>query len=698
MKFSARLDKTIKQSEGKQKISKIQLNQDIEHLMYLSFKQAEESQEKFIYPRNILMGLTLLKHSSLERLFYLFNIEKLDLVQALILGRFKRRLARLSRLPGRLEEAVRFRKGIRHRVMNRAWTARPTPTLDRYGLDLTSLARAEKIGFLIGHQKEYQQLVEAISTSPTRAVILIGEPGTGKSALINHLAYQIVKDRVPPLLFDKRLVRLDISRLVSNAEPGEISHRLNSIINEIILAGNVILYIPDIDNLVKTSGKLYLSAIDILLPAIKAGSFPVIGSTYPREYRQFIEPQSDFASAFRKIRVEEISPETALKILMFDSVILENKYKVGINYQALKAAVNLSYRYLRPEPLPGIAEQILREALEQAIKSGKKVVEREDVITVIEKRTNIPIHEVSEVEAEQLLNLEKLIHQTYVNQNEAVSAVSRVLKEYRSGLRKRTGPIAVFLFLGPTGVGKTYLCKILAKIQFGREELIRFDMSEYQTQKDIYRLIGSPDGKVRGRLTELVSKTPYSLILLDEFEKTHPDLLNLFLQVFDEGRLTDALGRTVDFKNTIIIATSNAGSNFIQEQLQQGKKVEQFKDELKKRLTRYFKPELINRFSDIIVFRTLTMEDIKTITKLQLNQFAKELEKNQGITFLYSSQVVDRISKLGFDPAYGARPISRVISEKIRGVLAEKILKKEIGRGNTVKVELIGNRFEFIVK
>ena len=296
------------------------------------------------------------------------------------------------------------------------------------------------------------------------------------------------------------------------------------------------------------------------------------------------------------------------------------------------------------------------------------------------------------------MNLESLIHERLIDQEEAVKAVSRALREYRSGLSRKGGPIASFLFVGPTGVGKTELSKILANIQFGsKDAMIRFDMSEYQEKQSISRFIGSPDGSTSGALTDAVIQKPYSLVLLDEFEKAHPDILNLFLQVFDDGRLSDNTGRIADFQNTIIIATSNANSNFIKESIDAGKTIAEISDVLKKKLTEYFRPELINRFSGIILFKNLSQSDIISVAGLLLKELADDLKENQNIYISFSTEAVEKIAEWGYDPAFGARPLRGVISEKIRSVLAEMILKDEIIRGKSININLKGEDLEFAV-
>lgn len=697
--FQERIDSSIeKDLKEKNNNFKSDLINKIENLSKIAFSISLEADEKFIEPRVFFSALNFINDEKINQIFNFFSISANDLQNSLIFGRFRRSFGWWSGVPQTLGSFAFHPRKIRHRIMNRAWTSRPTPTLDLYSNDFTDLAREEKIGFLIGHEKEYDRMVDILSRSTKPNVLLVGEAGSGKEAMIAHLAFEIIKDKVPSPLFDKRLVDLHIGNLISGASPDEVSKRINKIIEEINLAGNILLCIPDIHNLTKTSGPQYINAADILIPFITTDQFPLIGVSFPREFKEFIESQSNFASSFEVIRVEEINENDATRILTYDSVILEKQYKVIISFGAVKQAVILAHKYFRNKLLPGSAEDLLKEALADATQKGDKVLQADDIITVAERKTNVPIHRAGKEEVEKLLNLESIIHEKLIDQEQAVKAVSRSLREYRSGLSRKGGPIAVFLFVGPTGVGKTELSKILTKVQFGSENLmIRFDMSEYQDKQSIVRFIGSPDGKIAGSLTESILQKPYSLILLDEFEKTNPDILNLFLQVFDEGRLTDGIGRVIDFTNTIIIATSNAHSEFIKKNIEAGKKIEEISEELKRKLTDYFRPELINRFSDIIVFKSLSRDDTEAITRLQLKDLIKTVEEVQGVYLLFGEEAIKKIASLGYDPVFGARPLRGVISEKLRAVLAEKILKGEIVKGSSVNVILVGDGLNFVV-
>ncbi len=668
----------------------------ISNLTLLAYQSALDTNEKFIEPRNFLAALTNVNDPALKTLFNLFNINTADVQVATIFGRFRHSFGRLRFLPTVLGGFAQRPRFLRHRVMNRAWTARPTPTLDRFSTDLTDLAHDEKIGLLVGHEKEFEELLQVISRPGKPNVILVGEPGVGKSSIIAHLAFRMVKDEVPPVLFDKRLVSLQVSQLVADATGEMLSGRLQKITEEILLAGNIILFVPNMHDLFRTAEAKAMNAIDVILPVIKNNSIPVIGDTYSREFKQYIEPRSDFLEQFEVVHIDEISEDETVRFLTYQSLMFEGEYGIFITYRAIREAAVLAHRYLRGKPLPGSATDLLKMALVNVSEAKGKVLDAEIVAGVAEKMTRIPIQRAGKQEVQKLLNLEDFIHENFVNQDVAVRSVSRALREYRSGLTRQGGPIASFLFVGPTGVGKTELAKMLAKIQFGSKEAMqRFDMSEYQDKMSTFRLIGNPDGSKTGALTDAVLENPYTLILLDEFEKANPDILNLFLQVFDDGRLTDSLGRTADFQNTIIIATSNAHSEFIKEETEKGRPGEEIADDLKKKLTDYFKPELINRFSDVIVFRNLDKNEIGSVTKLLMQDLAGLVSDTNGITLSWDDAVVEKLADLGYSPIFGARPLRQAIADQIRSVLADKILKEEIGRGDKVQVSFENNAFVF---
>ena len=695
--FEHKIDEEIEKYRKANPYTRQELLVRIHALAKIAFLDAYANGDRYVALNDLFAGLSSVDDAAVRRVLYLFSLNTEDLQKALIFSRYRQRFSWLSTIPSTLGGFART--GARHRIMNRAWTARPTPTLDRFSDDLTDLAREQRIGFLIGHQQEYDTIVNVLSRATKQNVLLVGEPGSGKESIISHLAFNIVKDKVPDPLFDKRLVSLSIGELVSGAGPEEISQRVSAVVSEIVAAKNIILYIPDIHNLFKTNGEGFMDVATLMLPAIASDAFQVIGSTYGKEMKTEIESHTDFLNAFEPVRIEEISEDDAIRLLIYSGIILERQYKVVISFEAIKAAVSIAHKYFKQKLLPASAEDLLKEALADATQRGEKLLTDELVVAVAERKVNVPIHRATKEEAEKLLNLEEVIHKDLIDQEQAVTAVSRALRQYRSGLARSSGPIATFLFVGPTGVGKTELAKILAKTQFGSDQMmLRFDMSEYQDKQSIFRFIGTPDGKMSGTLTESVIQKPYSLILLDEFEKAHPDVLNLFLQVFDDGRITDNVGRVVDFQNTIVIATSNANSEFIKESVEAGKTIEDIKDKFKKKLTGYFRPELLNRFSDVIIFKNLSVDDTVAIARMQLQKMAKTLEEEQGIALDIDDAVVRYLANIGYDPMFGARPLRTVISDRIKSQLAEMILRNELRKGSHLRLTLEGEEVRFITQ
>ncbi len=691
-----KIDSALK--ENKMDGTKESLLKAIESLAIIAYENAVTTGEKFVHSRNFFVALSQIGDASVAKIFELFELSTPGLQEAVIFGRWNRTLFGLKGLPHALGGFVSRPRIVKKRIMNRAWTARPTPTLDAYSTDLTDLARMGEAGFLIGHEKEFDTMLQIISRPGKPNALLVGEPGSGKSAIIEHLAYRMVKDDVPSVLFDKRLISLDVGSVISDATSEALAGRLERIATEIVRAGNIVLYIPNIHNLFRTGSQKAMNAIDILFPLVKDNGIPVVADTYPREFKQYVEPRTDFLEQFQVLNIEEISESDSLRYLVYSSLLLEKQFGIFITFRALEKAVYLAHRYFHDTMLPGNAEDLLKRALVSAKDDKKKTLTVDDVVAVAEAQSKIPISQAKEIEAEKLLNLEQIIHERLVNQEAAVKSVSQSLREYRSGLARKGGPIATFLFVGPTGVGKTELAKILADIQFGSKDfMLRFDMSEYQDKQSIFRFIGTPDGEKSGALTDAVLKAPYSLVLLDEFEKAHPDILNLFLQVFDDGRLTDNLGHTVDFQNTIIIATSNAHSELIKSEIEAGKQPAEIVEELKKRLVDYFKPELINRFSDIIVFRSLNPDEIYVVAKYLVKEVVGTLRETQGIDLVVDDSALRKIAALGFSPVFGARPLRQVVSEKVRSALAEKILRREISRGDTLSVAFVNNDFSWTV-
>lgn len=575
-------------------------------------------------------------------------------------------------------------------VMNKAFTAVATPFLDQYGQDMTAMAKSGYFSLCVEREKEMKQIFQALE-SRKNGIVLVGESGTGKNAIVEGIAQLMVEEDVPEVLKDKRLISLNIGSLVGGEEMG-VETKLKIIINEIIRAGNIILFIDSISNIVgvkSLSGEMDIS--EMLASYLGKNYFVLFSTCAPEDYQ--VLKNSSLSNILEKIIIEEPKGNQAILILESKIGFLENHHQVYFSYKAISQAVELSSKYLPDKCLPEKGVSLLEEAAVYVSKlRGKNsFVKKEDIAYLLSRKTKIPLTKITEKESEKLLNLETRIHQRIIGQEEAVKAVSDALRRARTELRDAKRPIANLLFLGPTGVGKTELAKAISEIYFGSEkQMIRLDMSEYQEKISTYRLIGSPmgaSGERIGYLTEAVKKQPFSLLLLDEIEKAHHDILNLFLQVMEDGRLTDGVGKTVDFTNVILIGTSNAGSNFIQEKIKENKSVEEIKNGLlNKELKSYFLPEFLNRFDETIVFKPLTLKEIKQIAHLLLAGLQKQLF-DKGITLQATDEAVEELSELGYDPVFGARPLRRVIQERVNNALANYLLKGDLKRRDIAVLE-----------
>lgn len=565
--------------------------------------------------------------------------------------------------------------------MNRSMTAIATPFLDSVSEDLTRAAVYGQTSLLVGRDTEMATIVRAIEGG-NQSVVLVGQPGVGKGALIDGLADLMVEERVPAVLQDKRLMRLSVPHIVSAQGGTGADERFLYALNQVAQAGNVILVIENIHELVGEGSGVDLSSI--LASELGRGYTFVIATTTPQAYAEVVE-RSVVAPKLQKINIEEPSRNDAIRVLESKVGGIENQHSVIFTYGALAAAVDLSSRYMHDGALPEKAIEVIKEVALVVSKRGQSPawVRKEDVAALIGERTKIPVTEVTQGEGEKLLHLEERVHERVIGQEPAVKAVASALRRARTELRSGKRPIANFLFLGPTGVGKTELAKATAEVYFGDEQaMVRFDMSEYQDQNSITRLIGG-NGQA-GLLTEAVRKNPFCLLLLDELEKANPDILNLFLQVMDDGRLTDGLGRTVDFTNVILIATSNAGTQFIQDQVAAGTSLIAIKNELLERELRpVYKPEFLNRFDDVIVFAPLTREDVVAIAYLSIVKVVERL-KAKGITFTITDAAIHELAEQGYDPKFGARPLRRVIQEKVENPLADYLLTGQVGRRDTL--------------
>ncbi len=652
--------------------------------------------------------------------------------------------------------------------------ASKTPTLDQLGIDLTEAARAGKLDPVIGRAKEQQRVIQILSRRRKNNPVLIGEAGVGKTAIAEAIAHRVASGDIPDTLRGKRLVTLDIGALVAGTKyRGEFEERLKKVIAEIKQAGNVMLFIDEIHTLVGAgAAEGAVDASSLLKPALARGELQCIGATTAAEYRKYVEKDAALERRFGAILVEEPTIEETVEILKGIKSRYEEYHHLSITEAALKAAANLAARYIPdrflpdkaidlideassrvrienmtpPLPIADLQKQldILRTEKEQSIgaqqyeyaaelrdremkleeriskskqewkddRSGAKIeVGEEDIAEVVSMWTGVPVTKLASDETTRLLEMEKVLHERIVGQDEAIELIAKAVRRARAGLKDPRRPIGVFIFLGPTGVGKTELVRALAEFMFGSEDaLVRLDMSEYMEKHSVSRLMGAPPGYIGfeegGQLTEAVRSKSYACILLDEIEKAHVDVFNILLQIFDDGHLTDAKGKRVDFRNTIIIMTSNIGAETIRkegtigfvsrsdEAHVQKLSYEKMRDKLLDEMKKSFRPEFINRLDGTVVFHALTKEDIVKIVDLMIGQVQKQL-KEQDIGFEVSQEVRELLAEKGYDPQFGARPLRRTIQTMIEDPLSEKILQGQFGIGDTMYLEREGDEIMF---
>ncbi|MFF2450242.1 ATP-dependent protease ATP-binding subunit ClpC [Neobacillus sp. NPDC058068] len=645
-----------------------------------------------------------------------------------------------------------------------------TPTLDSLARDLTAIAREGSLDPVIGRSKEIQRVIEVLSRRTKNNPVLIGEPGVGKTAIAEGLAQQIVNNEIPEILRDKRVMTLDMGTVVAGTKyRGEFEDRLKKVMDEIRQAGNIILFIDELHTLIGAGGaEGAIDASNILKPSLARGELQCIGATTLDEYRKYIEKDAALERRFQPIRVDEPTAEESIQILEGLRDRYEAHHRVSITDEAIQAAVKLSDRYISDRFLPDKAidlideagskvrlrsyttppnlkelevkleevrkekdsavqsqefekaaslrdtEQRLREQLEETKKTWKEKqgkenneVTVEDIASVVSSWTGVPVSKLAETETAKLLNLEEILHSRIIGQEEAVKAVSKAVRRARAGLKDPKRPIGSFVFLGPTGVGKTELARALAEAMFGDEDaMIRIDMSEYMEKHSTSRLVGSPPGYVGyeegGQLTEKVRRKPYSVILLDEIEKAHPDVFNILLQVLEDGRLTDSKGRTVDFRNTVLIMTSNVGAESLKRNkyvgfnIQDGEQdYKDMKSKVMEELKKAFRPEFLNRIDEIIVFHALERKHLNEIVTLLSDQLIKRL-REQDISIELTEAAKEKISQEGYDPEYGARPLRRAIQKHIEDRLSEELLKGTLLTGQHAVIDV--DNGEFIVK
>lgn len=567
------------------------------------------------------------------------------------------------------------------------WVSGWTLETQKYTKDLTTEALLQE-PVLVGREQEYRHAIEALQGREKNSILLIGDSGSGKETLVEKLACDSFSGLLPQFPH-KRVLQVMVSQLISGVEnQGALEKRLQSIIEEVSHAGNVILYIPDIENIMGAS-TFHLDLSAALLPYLQKGSMQIIGTVTKGHYKKYLETNPAVVDTLTVIPFDEPGQDKILFMLLERARSIEKMYRVSLTYRAIVQAMRFASMYSLESVMPGSAVSLLMDAANHVFMEKKVVVEEQDITQMVEQKTHIAIGSPTTEEKDTLLHFEERMHERLVDQAQAVSAIAQALRRIRSGVETKTKPVS-FLFLGPTGVGKTETAKRLANLYFGGEHhMVRLDMSEYQTEDSVSRLIGSSsDSSGESIFVDSIRQNPAALILLDEFEKAQKQILDLFLQVLSDGRLTDATGRTVSFMNTLIIATANAGSEFIREQVEQGKTIDamfqrDLLDELQK--NGQFRPELLNRFDEIVVFKPLSDTDIAQVTKLMLSDVIKKLLE-QDITVAYSDSVVAKVVREGEDRAFGARPIQRYIQHKIEDLLSQKILSDQIKRGDKILI------------
>ena len=652
------------------------LSDDIEQVLFHAYEVAYDLHQEYVNVTEVLVA-TIRQSEKMQELLYEVGVDEDKLENVVEWLRIRERMHR---------QYNKFKKVAKRKSkygLDRAMTAVATPFLNSFSEDLTMAAKYGYITSSVGRDDEVQEIFRIIEAG-RQSVVLVGEHGVGKMSIIEGIAQRMIEDDVPDRLKDKRLVQISTSALVSGVSISGAQERLIKIMNEVARAKNIILFIKNIDDLIGLSGSQ--GGVDVsqtLAEYLGPGRFLTFATATTENYNQRVV-NTQLGSFLARVDIKEMNENQSIQVLESKVGSVEYKQNVFFSYEALEKSVQLSKRFFYEHQLPESAISLMSEvaAYVRNKKGGSQLVTGDDVAAVVSQKTGVPITNITQDESSRLLKLEEVMHEKVIGQDEAVSLIANALRRARVEMRSKNKPIANFLFLGPTGVGKTELAKTIASVYFGGEsQMVRIDMSEYQDPTAIYRLIGQPGRQGTGALTEAVRQKPFSLVLLDELEKAHPDILNLFLQVFDDGRLTDSTGRVIDFTNTIIIATSNAGTEFVQEQIIHKISLETIRQQLvQSELKKYYKPEFINRFDGVVLFKPLNKGEIKQIASLLLKRTAKDLQE-RGVTLQVEDEALEALVRVGFEPEYGARPMRRAIQDNVENKIAELILAGRLQRG-----------------
>ncbi|MBU0597006.1 AAA family ATPase [Patescibacteria group bacterium] len=677
--IKARLDQVAPATKETSKEPDI--SDDVVQAIFYAYEKAKESHQDFVHATELLISIVN-QSDVLQELLYDLNIDKQKLTNVVEWVRIRQRLYRQYQ---KMQRAGAYRS--KH-GMDRAMTAVVTPYLNSFSQDITLAAKYGNLASCVARDKEIDEIFRIIQGG-RQSVLLVGDHGVGKMSILEGIAERMVEGRVPKELKEKRLVQISTSALLAGTTASGAQERILRIMNEVARARNIILVISNLEDLVGISSEEGGGGLDIseaLGQYLGPGKFLTLATATPEGYNKHIT-NTQIGTVFSRVDIREMDKNQAIQVLESKAGSIEYRQKIFFSYDAIESAVKFAGSLMHDQKLPESAIEIITESASYVKNSRgeSQLVEANDVAHVISEKTGVPVTNITEDESSKLLRLEEEMHERIIGQDEAVVLVANALRRARAEIRSSSRPIANFLFLGPTGVGKTELAKTIADVYFGGENrMVRVDMSEYQDQSSIYRLIGQPGQKGTGILTEAIRQQPFSLLLLDELEKADPNVLNLFLQVFDDGRLTDSVGRVIDFTNTIIIATSNAATDYVQSQIQEGTALEEIRQTLiRGKLKEYYKPEFLNRFDGIVLFRALVREEIKKIAGLMLKRVTKDLEA-RGVEFRVEDSALEALAMIGFDPEFGARPMRRAIQDKVENQLAELVLGNKLKRRDVV--------------